>query len=434
MQKRYLTIAFAYVGIIVGAGLSSGQDILQYFLSFGTIGFAGVILLAVLNVVFAKIILSLGCYYQADNHSEVLEQITHPHIHKFIDAVIVFSSFVMGFVMLAGAGANLNQITGLPEWLGAVICALLVITVAFLDFDRITKALGVFTPIAIVMIVIIAIYSLTQGPFDMDYLDSMARTIKPAMPNVWLAGINYFTICALAGVSMAFILGGSVVRIGMAERGGVLGGALIGAIVILASIALFLNMGDVKDSNMPMLQIVENIHPILAVIYAIVIYSLIFNTAFSLFYSTAKRFSPTDDRKMKMILIGVVLAGLVCSFGGFKALIGQMYPILGYVGMVLLVVLLIAWIREKKNIIREKNIRRRMLRLSIGKHYDDYDYTKRHEILYEKLSEASVVDDEQIQEGIDRLGKEIVEKVDDLEPYVENNLPLPEDNKDSGKS
>ena len=31
MSKTYWKIAFAYIGIIIGAGLSSGQDLLQYF-------------------------------------------------------------------------------------------------------------------------------------------------------------------------------------------------------------------------------------------------------------------------------------------------------------------------------------------------------------------------------------------------------------------
>ncbi len=52
MNKTYLKIAFAYIGVIVGAGLSSGQDLLQYFLSFGKIGLVGVALLGVLNIIF----------------------------------------------------------------------------------------------------------------------------------------------------------------------------------------------------------------------------------------------------------------------------------------------------------------------------------------------------------------------------------------------
>lgn len=77
MQQSW-KIAFAYIGVIVGAGLSSGQDLLQYFISFGQIGLIGVLLLGLLNAAFGKIMLSLGSYYRADNHEEVFTQISHP--------------------------------------------------------------------------------------------------------------------------------------------------------------------------------------------------------------------------------------------------------------------------------------------------------------------------------------------------------------------
>ena len=54
MQQSW-KIAFAYIGVIVGAGLSSGQDLLQYFISFGQIGLIGVLLLGLLNAAFGKI-------------------------------------------------------------------------------------------------------------------------------------------------------------------------------------------------------------------------------------------------------------------------------------------------------------------------------------------------------------------------------------------
>ncbi len=34
MVKRVFNIALAYVGVVIGAGLSSGQDLMQYFLVF----------------------------------------------------------------------------------------------------------------------------------------------------------------------------------------------------------------------------------------------------------------------------------------------------------------------------------------------------------------------------------------------------------------
>ena len=57
MSKKYLSAAFAYVGVIVGAGLASGQDLLQYFLAYGAIGLIGIVALGVLNIIFGAVAL-----------------------------------------------------------------------------------------------------------------------------------------------------------------------------------------------------------------------------------------------------------------------------------------------------------------------------------------------------------------------------------------
>lgn len=159
LNKVSIKIALAYVGVIVGAGLSSGQDILQYFLSFGKVGMIGIVFLGILNILFGRIIVTLGCYYQSNNHQDVLTQISNPLINKIIDFSIILSNFIIGFVMIAGAGANLKQQVGLPSWVGALICSVLIILVSYLDFDKITGILGIFTPILIVMIFFIAAFT-----------------------------------------------------------------------------------------------------------------------------------------------------------------------------------------------------------------------------------------------------------------------------------
>lgn len=136
MFKKILSVALAYVGIIVGAGLSSGQDLMQYFVSFGLVGLLGVLVLAVLNAFFGKIILTLGSYYRSNDHSEVLSKIAHPITNKILDLSLIISCFVIGFVMIAGAGSNLHQQFGFPIWIGALICTALVIIVSFMDFEK----------------------------------------------------------------------------------------------------------------------------------------------------------------------------------------------------------------------------------------------------------------------------------------------------------
>lgn len=430
MIQQSWKIAFAYIGIIIGAGLSSGQDILQYFISFGRIGLIGVVILGLLNAAFGKIILSLGCYYRADNHEEVFTQLSHPIITKILDFVLIVGSFIMGFVMISGAGSNLSQQFGIPFWIGGLICSLLIIAVSFMNFDKITNVLGIFTPIMIVMILIITGYSFIGKTHDWTMLDNLALTITPATSNVLFSVINYYALCAMTAVSMAFILGGSVVRIGIAEKGGTRGGVLVGLVIFIAALSIYVNLDTVKDADMPILAIANQIHPWLAFIYALTVFSLIFNTAFSLFYSVARRLSKGNMKRMRIIIIAIVSLGYICSFFGFKTLINILYPILGYMGILLLVILIYGWLRDRKDIIKETLFRKKMLHLSLKKHSPYKEITQEERDLFRTLGTVSQADTKALKEDIHNVAKEIIENTDtaqELREFVEEHLTVDED-------
>ena len=427
MTKKYLSVAFAYVGVIVGAGLASGQDLLQYFLAFGAKGLIGIVALGVLNVIFGVVALQLGSYFRSDNHDEVFERITHPVLRRVIDVVLIFSAFTMGFVMLAGAGANLQQQFGVPTWAGSLLCALLVILTAFLDFDRIMNVIGVFTPIIMIAIAVLAIYSLVTPHAGIAELNAAARNVTPALPNLWLATINYFALCVVGGIAMAFVLGGSILRIGEARRPGRIGGVLIALVLGADALALYLNVDRIWDVNVPALAIARSIHPIFAFGYTLVIFALIYNTAFSLFYSTARRFSGGSTSRMRLVLIGVVAAGYAASFMGFKKLIGMMYPVIGWLGVVLLIILAVGWLRERSAVVREENLRRKLIRLLVRKHADDLEFTDEDRVEARTLARASVVDGVELRRDASSAAEEIVDAQDDAATYARTRLPVDED-------
>ena len=382
-------------------------------------GLIGVLLLGLLNAAFGKIMLSLGSYYRADNHEEVFTQISHPIITKILDFVLIAGSFIMGFVMIAGAGSNLEQQFGLPFWVGGLICSLLIITVSFMDFDKITSVLGVFTPIMIVMIFIITGYSFIGKSHDWAALDTIAHTIKPATSNVWFSVINYYSLCAMTAVS-----------IGIAEKGGTRGGLLVGLVVFIAAISIYANLDTVKDADLPILAIANQIHPWLAYIYAITVFSLIFNTAFSLFYSIARRFANGSTKRMRIVIISVVIIGYICSFFGFKDLISILYPILGYMGLLLLIILIYGWLRDRKDIIMEKLFRRKMIHLSLKKHSPHKTLSEEERELFHTLGDISQADTKALKEDIHDVAKEILsnaETVQDLKDYVEEHLSVDEE-------
>ena len=426
MSKKYLSAAFAYVGVIVGAGLASGQDLLQYFLAYGAIGLIGIAALGVLNVIFGAVALQLGSYYRSDNHDEVFERIAHPALRRLIDVVLVFSAFTMGFVMLAGAGANLEQQFGLPAWAGSALCAVLVVLTAFLNFDRIMNVIGVFTPIIMVAIAVLMIYSLATPHASVAELDAAARNVTPALPNLVFSTLNYFALCVVGGIAMAFVLGGSILRIGEARRAGHIGGVLIALVLGADAVALYLNVDRIWNFDVPALEIARSVHPAFAFGYTLVIFALIYNTAFSLFYSTARRFSGGSTARLRIVLIAVVAAGYAASFMGFKKLIGVMYPIIGWLGVALLVVLAVGWLRERSAVLREENLRRKLIRVLVRKHADDLEYTDEHRAQARTLAKASVVDGTELRREADSIAEQIADTQDDAAAYAREALPVDE--------
>ena len=426
MSKKYLSAAFAYVGVIVGAGLASGQDLLQYFLAYGAIGLIGIVALGVLNIIFGAVALQLGSYYRSDNHDVVFEQIARPALRRIIDVVLVFSAFTMGFVMLAGAGANLEQQFGLPAWAGSALCAVLVVLTAFLNFDRIMNVIGVFTPIIMVAIAVLMIYSLVTPHASVAELDAAARNVTPALPNLVFSTLNYFALCVVGGIAMAFVLGGSILRIGEARRAGHIGGVLIALVLGADAVALYLNVDRIWNFDVPALEIARSVHPAFAFGYTLVIFALIYNTAFSLFYSTARRFSGGSTARLRIVLIAVVAVGYAASFMGFKKLVGVMYPIIGWLGVALLVILAVGWLRERSAVLREENLRRKLIRVMVRKHADDLEFKDEDRLKARHLARASVVDGVELRRDASSIAEEIVDSQEDAAAYARAELPVDE--------
>lgn len=377
-------------------------------------------------MLFGGIALQLGSYYRSDNHDEVFERIAHPALRRVIDVVLVFSGFAMGFVMLAGAGANLEQQFGMPAWAGSALCAVLVVLTAFLDFDRIMKVIGVFTPMIVLAITVLTVYSLARPHPGLAELDAIASRVPPALPNLWLSTINYFALCVVGGIAMAFVLGGSVLRIGEARRAGRVGGIIIALVVGADALALYLNLDRVWDVNVPALEIARSIHPAFAFAYTLIIFALIYNTVFSLFYSTARRFSGGSTTRMRLVLVGVVALGYAASFMGFKKLVGAMYPIIGYLGIALLGVLVFGWIRQRSSVAREENLRRKLIRLLVRKHADDLEYTDEHRAQARTLARASVVNGVELRRDAGSIAEQIADTQDDAAAYARAALPVDE--------
>lgn len=408
MNKKTVSIMLAYVGVLTGAGLASGQELMQYFISFGKAGLFGLAAIGILHILVGGIILQLGSHYLAESHIDVLEEVSNKYMTKFMDYALIINCFLMGFVMIAGAGSNLNQQFGFKPWVGSLICTILIIVIGMLDFEKVTKVIGAFTPLIIIFAIIGGIFTFVTIKPDWQSLDQIGKTVASPLPNIVLSTLNYFGLCMISGISMAFVLGGSKTDSAEAGLGGMLGGLMVAILTGLVGFTLFFNLPQIKDADIPMQVVLQNVRPALGLIMSLIIFGMIFNSSISLFYSAARRFSNTEN-KFRRNLIIFTLMGFGLSFLGFKKLMSILYPILGYLGLVLTIILVIAWFREREEIKREIKRRFAISILTRRKLDDDLEFGKMEKEKLNRLAEKSIIDNKEIKDAVHEEVKEELE-------------------------
>lgn len=362
-------------------------------------------------MLFGKMILSLGSYYRAQNHSDVLEQVSHPIVSRILDGSMIFSCFILSFVMIAGAGSSLGQQFSIPSWIGSLICAGMILAVSYMEFDQVIGALGIFTPM-ILLIILAAFFAVLTGdqvPWK-EMLETGAE-IESSLPNIYVSVVNYFALCMMTSTSMLFVLGGSIMGLKNAKKGGILGGFFTGMITVLIALLLVSRIDLVADANVPMQKILGLIHPALGFLMTFIIFGMIFNTGFSACYSLAKRFSGDKESRFRKLMFLIVLTAFALSFFGFKKLVAFMYPVLGYLGILLLAVLLTAWIKERGNIKKEGKVRRGIFRLMMYKADKNKVFTEQDKRHLDILIHESAVDDKEIRKDMEEIVEERQEEI-----------------------
>ncbi|EMR05400.1 putative membrane protein [Bhargavaea cecembensis DSE10] len=345
---RVLKIAGAFVGVIVGAGFASGQEVLQYFTSFGLKGTFAAILATALFAYLGMVLANIGSRLKAQSHKSAIYEISGRYLGVIVDAIIIFTLFGVGVVMIAGAGSTVNQQFGLPVFVGSLLMTVLVTLAMMLKVDKVIGVIASITPFLLIFIGIISVYSLSTMDASFAALDPVTDSLEKSFPNWFISAVNYVSFNIAVGAGMALLTGGAEKNPRLAGIGGLLGGLAIGIMIIFSHLAIFAQIETVASYDLPLLKMVEDISPILAVLMAIVLFGMIFNTALGMFYGFVARFFEMDTKKARIATVITLAIGFVLSFVGFTTLVSKFYSLIGYLGLFLILALVYAPIKLKR--------------------------------------------------------------------------------------
>lgn len=348
LVKTSLQIAGAFVGLIVGGGFASGQEIMQFFTSFGWYGILGGVVAAIGFTFLGMNILQLGSELQTSSHKEAVYHIAGRRLGFMMDMFITFFLFGVTVAMFAGAGSALYQMFGIPIIIGSLFMVTATVLTLMLNMKSIISIIGVATPYLLAIIIIVTAYAISTVDISLAEQHALAKQQPSAAPNWLIGSLLYVSYNTAAGLAMLTVIGSTVRNKRSAAMGGVLGGVLLGILIILMNVAMFSKMDVVDGTDMPILEIAKDVHPIVGILMGFALIGMIYSTAVGMLYSFVVRFVPPKSKAYKPILIIFGFIGLSASLVGFTTLVGKVYSAMGYLGSVVMLAIFISWYRRRR--------------------------------------------------------------------------------------
>lgn len=396
-MKEQIKIGLAFVGLVVGAGFATGLEVIQYFMSFGLTGLWGIVVAGVIMAAAGAVILQLGCFFLAEEHHSVFRQIAHPVISRTLDIAVILTLFCIGFVMLAGAGSNLEQQFGLPTWIGSLIMVVLVATTGLLNVEKVSNIISGVTPLLILAVVTVFLYTLFNMPGDFGRLSELASAEASPVSPWWLSALNYVGLALILGVSMSLVIGGAHSSLRATMRGGLLGGTVYTILLAMLAFTMLANIEVVAGDDVPTLSLFESIHPVLALTMTFIIFLMIYNTAIGMFFALGKRVTASRPQRYVPVFFALCAAGYGVSFVGFETLMTYVYPVLGYLGLAMVVLLVGWWVKERKKLSAEARRRERIRDLTEQREDPAQKFDEKHQAELEGALGESEADADRLE-------------------------------------
>ena len=335
MKVSSFKLAFTYAGCIVGAGFLSGQELWQFFGSYGYLGMLGFLLAIILQAVLGFLIIKYAFISKEKEFDKlIVKKDIKPLRLFFIISEIVFI-FGVVVIMYAGAGALIESTFKLDSFWGSIIFALIITVVAFLGVNGITSALSMTIPFLTVTTLIISFLALNK--YGYPTFTNLEVTGKTAlMPNFVIAFILfsvhnlYCTLGVLAPL-------GNMIKEEKTAFNGMIFCSIVLVIIALSVLIPIYSATWFSKADLPMLEIAKSVSAPLFYIYAILLLIGMFGSALSHLVSVmefAFQKSRYLNRKKYLLIIPTSFLAFVLCRVGFSELISILYPVSGYIGIV----------------------------------------------------------------------------------------------------
>lgn len=334
-----LSMAGAMIAYYIGASTGTGQEFFQSYGTHGFMGIIGVIIQQVVIAALATMVIFVCRKYNLTNSKSFFTWF----LGKFVGTIVYYytAAFVFATLvqLISGTGAIVNQFYNVPSYLGSVGLSILLMVSILLGFERLIDVISKIAPFIVIVMVLVAIVSLinpTDGIREGSQLILANQEVYRTSATWWgstvlhhsyliLFFIPYFVNCYTVDTTATKRETISWIVIAYSIL------AVLTGLMIVSQVA---NISLAIGSQAPNVSIATVHTPVLAIALVAMIVAASYTTTAPIALIAADYFAEPGTSKHKITGIIIVLIGLGVSFlGSYAQIINVLIAVSGRIGL-----------------------------------------------------------------------------------------------------
>jgi uncharacterized membrane protein YkvI len=210
------------------------------------------------------------------------------------------------------------------------------LTAYIAGFQRFIRVVSFIGPAIIAFVVVIGAVTLLRDAGGLAYVNDYAQEMqaKQPVPFPWLSGLLYISYNLCGGSKYYTALGGSAHTAKEAVWGAVIGTIALMAAILLMNCAMLTDIGHTAVQDVPTLYLTKKISYSLGAVFSIILIMGIFSSCSAMLWTISERFVVQGTRKSYIFAVCACIAAFLLGLLPFAHLVGRVYTLLGYVGLI----------------------------------------------------------------------------------------------------
>lgn len=329
-------VAATYAGTIIGAGFASGQELMQFFASYGRLGLAGVVLSGLLFAWLGHLIMAYSRRIHAQSYQDLIYHSCGSMLGVCLDALTTLLLFAILSIMLAGTGALFVESLGFPYLIGLIVLGLATGFTVQHGMKGLASISLLATPLLALSTLSVSLYSLLYHGIAFDSLPaSQLLSLRPA-PHWLMSALLYVSYNLTLGMTVLTPLASLVPSRQARIWGSMIGGLLLAMLAAVITLVLLLHDPDIVNTEVPLLYIASQQHPGNTIAFLCMFFTAMYTTAAAALYGCSAKFKAVTGLSDKSSIMLVLLVSAAASQLGFSSLIAVIFPCFGYITLLFL--------------------------------------------------------------------------------------------------